>query len=207
MILLLLGCGDGTKDETDGPSCDRTETALTIDESTPLGFSAGELLTWLEGTDVVPFTLAGDSADRDVEIVVASDGVYTWVDQEEAPSTGGGMEPAIGVVCEDSVEVGATVGFTTSTGEFAESWAVTLAASASGAARATVDVELDEVEGSYAPEASAIEGCDETGLSFTLAFAEVAGPNGEVYLLCEATDGDTASMSQDLVGSWAGGTE
>lgn len=207
MILLLLACIDETTDEMNGPSCDRTETALTIDESTPLGFTPGEVLAWLEGTDVVSFILADNWLTSEVEVEVASDGVYTWVDQEEAPSLGGGMEPAIGVVCEDSVEVGATVGFITSRGEFAESWAVTLSASASGAARATVDVELNEVEGSYAPEASAIEGCDDTGLSFTLAFAEVAGPNGEVYLLCEATDGDTASMSQDLVGSWGGGTE
>ncbi len=203
MILFLIACMEDPKEDLAGASCDRTESHVDRDEATPLGFTPAELVAWLEGSDVVPLTLTGQSAQPDLEIVVDPTGIFTWVDLEPAPSSGG-MEPAIAAVCEDGLEAGVIVEFNTAGGEFAEQWDVTLLAGAVDAAAGSVEVELDALEGDYAPAADAIEGCDDTALSFTLGFAESTGPSGEIGLSCEATDGDTVSMSRDVVGTWGG---
>ncbi len=210
-LAFILACtidadDTGNKDGADeaAASCDRTETSLSLDEVTPLGFSAAEVWAWLEGTHVTSFSLVEDEVERDVTIAVASLGTATWVDLEPAESSGG-IEPAIEAECNDSMEIDAGVGFDVSDGSFAESWTLALAVDQVAAAGGRVEVALDGLTGSYTVPEGMTEGCDTSNFVFELSFSSGGGPSGELMLWCEGSDGDVAWASQDQLGTWGEG--
>jgi hypothetical protein len=204
VFLLLTACtevDDGRHGENAAASCDRTDTDVALDESTPLGFAAADVLAWLEADHATTLTLSGSDTDRNLVVAVTSDGTATWVDLEDAPSSGG-IEPAIAAVCEDSLELGATVSFVTDDGSFAESWPLALAVARVDAATARLELDPGDIAGTFTPEAELVDGCDTATLAVDLAFDQAGGVSGSLAVRCARTDGDTASMSQDVVATW-----
>jgi hypothetical protein len=207
MLLFALACITTQNDDLVGEAsagCDRSESSLALDEVSAAGFAPADVLAWLEGEHAAPIALAGESATRDLSVTVSSDGTATWVDLEPAESSGG-IEPALAAWCEDGMELGATVAFATSTGDFDESWPVALSVSQVAATSASVERELSGLSGTYTVPAGSADGCDTASLSFEMSFSELGGASGELALLCEATDGETASMSRDVLATWGEG--
>lgn len=206
--LLLLACTetDGTnpKGTEAAASCDRAESAITLEDAADLGFAPADVLTWLEATHTTSFSLVADDAERDVNVVVTSDGSATFVDLQPAASSGG-VEPAMEAMCTDHIELGAAVNFVTNDGLFDEAWTLQLTSEQAAAADGTVDLGLDELGGSYVVPGEMTEGCDTTSLSFSLYFSKEGGPSGELDLVCESVDGDTASVGMDVLAGWGEG--
>ncbi len=210
-LALIFACSTGADDtgKQDGTdeaasSCDRTETSLSLDEVTPLGFSAAEVWAWLEGTHTTSFSLVEDEVERDLAITVDAVGTATWVDLEPAESTGG-IEPAMEAWCPDTLEIDAVVDFEVSDGSFAEQWTLALSVDQVEAASARLEVALDGLSGAYTVPEGMTEDCDTSNFVFEQSYSSGGGPSGELMLWCEGTDGDVAWAGQDQLGVWGEG--
>ncbi len=161
------GTGGGTALEG-GSSCEEDTTELELDEVSPLGFSAEDVLALAEGTHEATLTWAPDEASMAtttlesgttaVTLVVEAAGPASFVDAEP-PSSGGtvGMI-ALGRVCPDRVDVPVTVTLTTADGALDETLEGTLSATDAGSATLLVPIELDELEGTLSFEVVSPEG-------------------------------------------------
>ncbi len=49
LLALLMACPGDKNDEASGPSCEDTPSSVAIDEVTPLGFAAADLVAFVEG--------------------------------------------------------------------------------------------------------------------------------------------------------------
>ncbi|MEZ4235662.1 MAG: hypothetical protein R3F59_05770 [Myxococcota bacterium] len=152
----LTGCfgpepGDGGQigdEANEGAHCEVSEsTPLALDEASPGGFSAQEVLDGLEGVHEATLTYA-DGTTAALTVTVTATGDAAWEVQELVDEgTGGGMEPAISMTCPDVLSIGVTVGFATDDGVFAEQFDVDL--QASGAGQASVYVPLEGLAGTF----------------------------------------------------------
>lgn len=148
MFILLTGCLlDEKNKEADGPSCVDTPTDVAMDEVTPLGFAAADVVPFAEGTHGVDFTYADDGSTI-TTIVVTPGGSARYVDSvADYPDTG--AVPAIDILCESRVEIDATETFVTSDGAFDEAWDYVLSATGATAVHFGGTIPDGAFQGSY----------------------------------------------------------
>ena len=183
---------DPTASASDGPPmCVETPTVLALDEPSPLGFSAAELLAGKLGPratalvfddfDGIAVAYRGQTLALDVELRHAG-GEVRWIDVV-TDSEGG---PA----CVDRIEVDVELDFMTEDGAFAESRAAVLVASTVDAA--TLEVLLPDLMGSLDPATLYENGWAVTGLLLTGTWSqELAG--GKLW--SETKDSDFGRFS------------
>jgi hypothetical protein len=115
---------------------------------TPLGFAPEAILDLVAKPFAGPLAWVGDGTTA-LTVGYEPDGT-AWYVSSEVVSGSGDTEPAIQPICDDRVEVGVTVTFSTSDGAFAESWApLRLAATSAEAASWGVTLDLHALGGSF----------------------------------------------------------
>lgn len=151
-----------------GSSCEEDATELELDEVSPLGFAAEDVLGLAEGTHEATLTWVPDGSAMatttlepgitEVTLVVEVAGPASFVDAEPPSSGSSGGMIELGWVCPDRVDVPVTVTLTTADGALDETLDGTLSATDAGSATLLVPIELDELEGTFSFEVVSPEG-------------------------------------------------
>jgi len=148
---LLLACGGQVGEET--IMCTAVErVALTTSDSSPLGFSAQDVLNGIGGSQVMAMEWVDDrSADADLLVDYQAGEIWyeerEWLDDSENLAE-------IGTDCPDIITIETTAQMTTNDGRLDESWDVILHAPLANevsffATLDAIDGELDPTE--FAP--------------------------------------------------------
>lgn len=183
---MLLGCGSDDADEPpppggqtgeEGIGCQPVERdMLAWSERSALGFSADELLNSLgsESTDRLTWS-SGSGTPLTLGIERATSGSVEFQTREFV-SDGSGAEPAaeIGSACNDVVAIPVTLSFATADGAFAERWPLTLLAESSTRVSAYVQVDVDDLEGTFSVTQVDPSRFDRVLASVELTFADGA---------------------------------
>lgn len=205
-LLLLPGCFLFGDREADMPYCEEIVTVLGMDEVSALGFSGADLVALAEGTHVETLRWSEDGATTELTLEVAITATEVrYVDAEPVYPEEGDV-PAIGIECPDSLEVDATLGFTTADGAFAESFATEIASYEGEQAFTWITVDPEELEGTWTYTLMDPSEYDELSLFVDMAF-DADGSTGVVYAQAsgaEECDDDecTAWATQDEVATW-----
>lgn len=197
----LVGCGTLGDNEAMTLGCEETRTALTAEEVSALGFSAAEVMTNVEGQFLETLTWeAGGSSVLDLAITVDTSQLFYVDSKVEEPVEGETYTDAY-PLCEPYVELGATVDFETTDGLFAESWDLKLAAFTADGVTFNLQLDPAELAGTYTFTALDPSEYDEVWMNIN---GEVmfGATSGEVYEGGEKVDGETASATLGLAGSW-----
>jgi hypothetical protein len=212
--LMLLACFSDDEDTatvSSMPSCEETPTALALEEQTALGFSAGELLAMAEGLTETELLWAVDGTSALSIEVSHQGGEARYITSVAVYPDDGGATPAIGVVCEDRVEIDVSVTFQTDEGTFNEAWDGTLRSS-SGEADLTAslyhELDLDAMGGSFAVDGWAPEGYADSAVAWIDASFDADGnPSGEVAGYVSGEDGEVAWAETFEVATWPADAE
>lgn len=156
-----VGCsttGGQTGEETQEP-CKETKVALGLDEVSPLGFSASELLATVGGASTAALVWQSTSDLRygpesgNSSIVFTVEGVVgaSYIESEARPS-----EQLAMPLCEDRVEVTISATATTTGGAIAEAFQVKLSATKAQDVWLTQLFEPAELSGSFSIEPSSL---------------------------------------------------
>ena len=208
LLILLVACDFKNDGDLEMPSCEDTSTDVAMDEVTPLGFAAEEVVPFADGDHAISFTW-DQGADVDGLIGVAlSGGSARYVDSE-AVYPEGEETPAIGIECPDRVEIDAALTLSTSDGGLAEAWNVTLYAVDALAMAFSVQIPDAAFTGSYVL-ADHVDTADSDELTASASGRfDATGATGEVMGQAsgqdECADGDECSAwaTQVPVGTWA----
>jgi hypothetical protein len=145
-LAALLGCEDG-RGEDSGPSCKDEEAAVALEEVTPLGFSAQDVVDLVSPPYEGPLAWA-DETTTVLDLEIAPTGEAWFVDSEVV-SGAGEAQPAIWPICDDRVAVAVTIQFTTADGAFAETWAERVEAAAAAEAHWNRELDLGSLNGDF----------------------------------------------------------
>lgn len=212
--LLAAACDDRNDGVGDGPHCEDTVTDLALDAASPLGFSGAEVQALGEGTHAATFTWYDDTVSDLTLVVTGAGAAARYVDSEAVYPDHGGATPAIGIVCDDRVEVDVAIDFDTSGGAFAETWDTVLSATTLDAATWHVDLDPAAIAGTFdfdARLAETGEDYDDSSLWASGSFDAAGLSSGQVMGQmsgggpCDPGDTCTAWAGEVPVGSWGGG--
>lgn len=202
--LLLIACEPGPEPNVQYPYCQDAAVALAPDEVSPLGFSGEDWLAAVSGSFTAAGTWTVDGATTDVTVEVVPTGTVSFVDSEPVYPTEGTV-PAIGVVCEDRMEVSADVTVTTADGAFAEAFSgpFTGMTGAEGTARAELDPEA--LTGTWTTTGYDTSAADVVRLAVDVHTG--SAPSGAVSLHTEGSSSGTGSTgtawaAQETVLQW-----
>jgi hypothetical protein len=186
----VAASGGGQVGEEGGVAClPVTTTPIDLDEVTPLGFSAGELLDATMGTRSagVVWVSGGDTA-MTIELSY-EDGSAEFQERDWVGDHNGTLE-AIGVDCPDVIQIAARVEVTTADGALDESWDVV--ALADSATRLSFSRRLEDLNGSLAIEDFAPAG-DWTSIRALIDLAiDAGGLSGRISGQATGESGDVA---------------
>lgn len=132
-----------------GETCQEEEEPIGLDDASPLGFSAAEVIAAVSGERTAQLTWAkggSTTATLSVGAPVAARFVESTVATGTPPN---GQEPAIAVVCSDYLEIDVPLSFSTEDGAFAETFSLTLRATQADTAAFYHSIDLSALEGSY----------------------------------------------------------
>jgi hypothetical protein len=130
-----------------------------------------------------------------------------FVDSEAVyPETEGGMTTDIGVICDDRLEIGGTLSFSTEDGLFADVFSGVLSAMDVATASLSIDLMEQASAGTFDPESYPTDVYDSMSMGLSAVF-NADGSNGTIAgstLHDEGCDGDICSASSEQleVGSW-----
>lgn len=210
---VLVGCAGKTKGDTvgEGSSCDETRAPLALDEVSPLGFSAAELLARLPASETVPLTYS-DASVTELTLTYAPAASAEFVDLEPKPSDGS-IETLMYAVCEDLVEVGVDVTLSTADGLFDEALEAPLRAMALDTASMRAELPLDAMGGTFSIDAFT----DETAYTDASAWALIVlgdgATTGDLHGQvsgggdCEEGEVCTAWAADVPIGTWGAAAE
>ena len=207
--LLITGCFQGDKNDLeDGPYCENTATVLALDEASALGFSGADMLALAEGGFDETLTWAADSSTTPIHISVGyAEGEVRFVDSEAVYPEGEGETPAIGVECEDFVEVDVSVVVTTTDGALDETYELALISFEGTHISTSASFDHTEMGGSYEFTLMDPSEYDDVTHGLDMAF-DAAGSSGELTAMAEGCDDDctgdecTCWASIDTIASW-----
>ena len=157
-------------------SCEEVETVITPDELTPLGFSAAdvlgvaggrhtETLAWLQGG----LATSSGGEPTQVEVNVDFDGSARFIESSPRQSLGGSGSAADFAICNDRVELDATLTVSTADGALDETVSAVLRAETARLATASFSIPSDELSGDLKVNVNAPDGFEPEGLP-TLQF-------------------------------------
>jgi hypothetical protein len=192
----LAGCSGGqTGGENVDWGCLPVETThVALDETTPLGFSAAEVLAYAAGERELSLQYEGDDATT-VTLTVAVDGDAAHFEEREWRAGEHGTLEAPAIECGDALLIPLTVHFASADGQFAEQWSVLVQAEEVDRAQAHVRLEPDDLDGDLDVMAFATEDFDTHALSVDLVF-EPGGVHGVVTGYGDTYHGDAVSHTQ-----------
>jgi hypothetical protein len=207
--ILLVGCFDGDKNALeDGPYCEDTPTVVALEELTELGLSGADLLLLAEGEHAEVLTWAETGTTTPVAVTVAfTEGEVRFVDSEAVYPEGDEPTTAIGVECEDYVEVDVSLAITTEDGALDEAYELALRSYDGATVSASVSFDHAEMIGSYELTLMDPSEYDSVEHGLDVAFDE-AGSSGELIVMAEGCDDDCSGdecacwASMDTVASW-----
>jgi hypothetical protein len=207
-LSVLVGCPAGPLDK-DGelPYCEETPTVVDLDEVTELGFTAQDLLDLAVGTHDETFAWARGGTTPLTQEVTYDGGEARFVAREAVYPEGDGAQPAIGVICDDTVEVDVSMGFSTDDGAFAEVWELALDAVSADTAQWNQPLDPDGLTGTYDMDDDITEpDWDERSLWASGSF-DATGSHGEVGGQVSGEEdctGDTCAAwaAEVAVGTW-----
>lgn len=207
LILSLFACGLDNKTEMEGPRCEDTRTVLAPEEVSALGFSANDLLPLTEG-DFSETLIYKDQSSTALLLSFTPDlSAVAFVDSEAVyPDTEGANTAVIGVICDDRLEVGGTLAFSTADGLFADVFTGVLSAMEAATASMSIDLMEQDSAGTFEPESYPTDVYDSMNMSLVATW-NAGGSNGAISgstLHDEGCDGDVCSASSEglEVGSW-----
>lgn len=207
LILSLLACDLGNKTEGDSPHCEDTRSTLAPEEVSALGFSANELLPLAEGEFSETLIYKDQSSTALLLSFTPDLSAVSFVDSEAVyPESSSGVTVDIGVICEDRLEVGGTLSFSTEDGLFADVFSGVLSAMEVTTASLSVDLMEQASAGTFDPESYPTDVYDSMNMAM-VAVWDADGSNGAISgstLHDEGCDGDVCSASSEQleVGSW-----
>ena len=199
LLFFLIGCSSTVKDHDSGgddsnlggdtmeeEACPSTETPLTADDSTPLGFTVGEALERVDSNWIGTMGLEGGGTTQGMVQTEWTGGPIVFVTHEESTS---GME----IYCPDFLQISVPLTLSTENGLFA--FSVTADAKFMGLEEwiAYASTSSEENLGSHEPE-------DGTYQLTRLVSGEEE--TGDVAVSTEGSDGDAAWISRAVVLSW-----
>jgi hypothetical protein len=124
-----------------------SRTPLAVDEVSPLGFSAQDVLPVVSGPRTETLSWS-DGTTTELQLEVAPTGVYEYVEQAVVDDgTGTGSEPALAPWCPNEISIAASTTFATADGAFAEALPDPVLAATADAA--TLTDSLEQVAGTY----------------------------------------------------------
>ncbi len=215
LVACTGGGGDDPTDDRTGkigldeyPYCEATETEVSLDELTALGFAAQDVVALADGEHQVTLTWADDTTTP-MTLTATLDGRALFVDEEAVyPEEGG---PDIGVVCDDHVAIEGTLELVTEDGQLAELVDVTFRSN--DGLRADVWAELDpeDLGGTLVFDDFHEEtDYDDRGMNVNASF-DASGTSGEVGGTVSGTgdcaDGEPCTAWQGFVSIGAWGQE
>lgn len=211
MLLTLLLTACPGKDLDEGAHCEDTPSTLAVDEVSPIGFAAADVLVFADGTHETSFDWAHHDPSALTLDLAADPETTRFVYSEAVYPDDGAEHTLMAVECPDRVEVDAVMGFTTADGRFAETWALTLIATEATAVGFDHEIDLDTVTGTWdILEDVTAEGYDELS-AWARGTFDAAGTRGGVDGQASGGDpceeGDTCSAWSEVVevGTWGGG--
>jgi hypothetical protein len=198
--LALAGCNRDTSAE--GSSCDETRTALTMGETSPIGFSGSDVIGTV-GHTYHETLVWDDGTTTGLTIGVSyKSGAVNYIDSEV--SEDGGMEGAY-PICTDRLEIEVEVTFKTDDGAFDETWSVAMSAETADEASFSRELDLATLNGTYE-----IRGLDPAEYDKVTASVRARlradTSEGAVSEMGEKVEGDTASAVFGDTGTWSSST-
>lgn len=193
-LLALSACApkDGGQVGEETVVCKPVETqSLAVDQDSPLGFSAMDILDFADGSHTETLRWA-DGTETELTTSFSFENtanfhVREWVDD----SMGGGPEPALDMAdCPDIVEMSMTVSMSTADGELNESWLIDLQAASVDSA--TFYQDLSTAEGTIMIDRFAPTGDHDSYRAFLDLTINATGITGTISGQAEGSDGETA---------------
>jgi hypothetical protein len=186
----LGGCSGGqTGGENLDWGCLPVETTdVALDEATPLGFSAADVLAYAAGERALALQYEGDDTTT-VSLTVEVDGETAIFEEREWSAGDNGTLEAPAQECGDALLIPVTIHFASADGRFDEQWSVLVQAEAAGRAQTHVRLEPEDLDGDLDVTAFATEDFDTHALSVELVF-EPTGVHGVVTGYGDTYEGD-----------------
>ncbi len=206
--LLVAGCFIDKEATDDGPYCEETPTVVTLEEVTELGFSGADLLVLAEGSFEEELTWLTDDSTTTVTVDVAyAEGEVRYVTSEAVYPDEGETSIAIGIECEDYLELDVTIAIATVDGSLAESLDTTISSYDGTVSTTRQSFAPEEIQGTYEYTEMDPSEYDELELGIAVEFDEV-GCSGEMTVTTQGCDDDcegdecTCWASNGTVASW-----
>ena len=198
--------GEGTGGMPDQIDCEDVTTVLAAADTSPLGFSADEVLAIVAGPTLATATYPDGGATTGLSISLALVGDPVFHERTEVVDTGGGgadTGPAWGAPsgadggCPDWLELPLSLRFVTDDGAFDESVSSTMLAMDLASLWASADLDWENLGGSYTFTEIDPTEWDEVSLSVSAGFSGGA-TNGQVDMSASRTV--SADMGEGMVG-------
>ena len=207
LLITLTACApsDGGQVGEETIGCLPVETqALTLEQTSPIGFSPMQVLDLVDGSHTAPLRWAdGSETVLTTSFTYASEANYQdreWVDDNNS----GGPEPAPAPAdlgdCPDIVELSMTVTMQSADGALNESW--TIALEATTADSSAFYQALDAVQGTLDIDSYAPAGNFDSKRAFLDFSIEASGVSGEITGQASGTDGDVAFADNFAIASF-----
>lgn len=211
-LLALAACKEETPlpgGESDAPYCADVATDITLDEVTPLGMSAADVLAGIPASEQASFEYANGDTPSALDVAFTAGTGLRFVESEAVyPEGENGEVLDLAIVCEDRIEIDGVLELATGDGVFAESLDVILTASAEGVG-IFESLDAEDMGGTF--DITEYVG-DHTDAGLWLEVAWVDGVSqgtieGQVTTEEECEAGDECSVSAEMfeVGGWTGG--
>jgi len=198
-LMLSGGCSlqslvDDTASVNDEPevdtmeeeACSPIETAVTADDTTPLGFMVAEAIEWVTNTWMGTMAHSDGSTTMGVVQTEWTGGPIVMV-THDAPASG------IEIFCMDHLRIGVPLTLSTQDGSFNFTLVADAKVSATEEWTTSVEAAADENLGSH----------DLDGGTYMVSkVASGEEESGDVAVITEGSDGDAVWISQDVVLSW-----
>lgn len=204
-------CACSTVPPSEFPSCEEEVTVLDPDEPSALQISGADALALAEGTHEDVLQWARDGVDDTaLTVTVAGTGVVRQVLSTAVYPEGTGDRPAIGVVCDDRLEIDVDVELQTDDGAFDESWSGTLLARIADATWSSQPLDPTSLGGGYDIADDIVGGLSPTEQALWVEMQfDASGARGAVRGRVAGEDPcdgeDCAAWTRDFtVGSWGG---
>jgi hypothetical protein len=186
LVALAIGCGGQVGEET--IMCAAVnEQSLSLDETTPLGFTAQDVLDVVGGEHAEPLLWADDVQTTVTLGVNYAGGSLRFLERDWIDDSG--IEIARSG-CEDIIEIETGVALTTDDGELAESW--TLRVEAETADQIVFYEPLEQLAGTLDIERFAPDKPYDFARAFLDMTVTAAGLDGSISGQIEGSDGEVA---------------
>lgn len=208
LFVMLAACG--RRDGLEVPTCEGTPVAIALDEVTPIGVTAAEVIARIPTHQDADFTYA-DTTSTTIALDFTVGTSATFTDLEAVYPEGNTTD--IGILCDDVITVPVALAFATADGVFDEALSREVNATEEDPGSLRSELELDALGGTFViDDYTDITDYDEARLFLEVNLHDDAvttgAINGDVSGE-DPCDGDTCSAWDAAVdvGAWGAAAE